>query len=36
MTRNNGTADRVQAMLNFIGGDDMLDALMEERATNRG
>ena len=32
MPKDNKTADRVQAMLNFIGGDDVLDALMAGRA----
>ena len=32
MAKNNRTADRVQAMLNFIGGDDVLDMLMDGRA----
>lgn len=33
MAKNNKTADRVQAIFNLIGGDDMLDALMEGCAT---
>lgn len=32
MAKNNTTVDRVQAAMNFIGGDDMLDALMDGRA----
>jgi len=32
MAKNNRTADRVQAMFNFIGGDDVLDMLMDGRA----
>jgi hypothetical protein len=32
MAKNNRTADRVQAMLNLIGGDDVLDMLMDGRA----
>jgi len=32
MAKNNRTADRVQAMLNLIGGDNVLDMLMDGRA----
>ena len=32
MAKNNRTADRVQAILNLIGGDDVLDMLMDGRA----
>ena len=32
MARSNRTADRVQAMLNFIGGDDNLDMLLSGKA----
>jgi len=32
MAKNNRTADRVQAMLNLIGGDEVLDMLMDGRA----